>query len=614
LGDNQATVAENCNLLGGDLRPLYADKSIQAADSDSISLYYWNEHSRWLYWDSDVDVVRGPIGEDAFDRIYVTGDGVPKVKGGTTGNEKYTLGIPKPTSTPTVSLTDRPDEPWSITWHYWYEEENGAKKDSGLLSDSDGSVNQTEFGKTYSFTEPTKTDASAEAVFIPVGKAYDENGNYLGAVVPDPSRFEPNSDLVVSGQNVTGLYESGTLTLEYNVVTDDDTFAQGTSYVYCFVSKWGEEGPPSDPSSSIAVSPVQAVKVEDIQTSLTGDYAIEKVRIYRVETAISSGTFKFVADITFGTGEYLDSLLNNQLGDTIPSTNWFPPPTDMAGIVAHPSGFVVGFSGRTVYCSDIELPHAYPIGNQYPVDYDIVGLGVSGNSIVVLTKGITYSITGTLPDSMNKVRVSGRQPCVSKRSIADNGTTVIYASADGLVAVTDYSSRLLTESLYKREQWQRDLVPGSMIGAVHDGIYYGWSGTDKSIAINFDEGRSALTTVSFSVDGVFSDLETDELYYLSDGTIYGFQQDTTRRTATWRGKEVTTGYDECFSVGRVVCDTYPVIYRVYRDGSQVASVTVKSNKAFRIPRLKRGRYWTTEVLVDGDCDSLFLGQSMREVN
>jgi len=172
----------------------------------------------------------------------------------------------------------------------------------------------------------------------------------------------------------------------------------------------------------------------------------------------------------------------------------------------------------------------------------------------------------------------------------------------------------LTEALYKREQWQRDLTPISMLGAVHDGIYYGWSGDGKSIAINFDEGRSALTTLSFDASGVFSDLENDDLYYVADGSIYGFQQDQDqRRTGTWQSKEATTQLDDRFSVARLVCDVYPATLRVYRDGTKVADMTVNTSSGFRLPSIGRGRYWAIAVDVDGDCDNVVLSQSMREV-
>lgn len=613
LGEHQATVAVDCNLLGGDLRAHYADKRIQDAVSGAKSMYYWNEHATWLTWDSDVDVVRGAVANDAFGRIYITGDGVPQVRGGSNGSESYTLGVPQPATPPTIALTARTTEAWTIEWWYFFEETDGSRQDEGELSNS--YVSQSKFGETYVISEPTRVNASDSAAYIPYAKAYDENGTFIGRVIPDQSTYAPDSSLIISGESVTGSYTSTTFTFEYVPIDLSDAFGSGTSYVYTFVSKWGEEGPPSLPSDSLTIPPVQAVEVSGIATSVNGDYAIEKVRVYRVTTDGTTGSIKYVDEFLIGQSTYVDEKLDAQLGELLEADDWFPPPTDMAGIVMHPGGFTVGFSSNTVYCSAVGVPHAYPAASQYPFDYDIVGLGVAGNSIVVLTKGLTYVLIGELPDAMTPQRVDGLYPCVSKRSIASDGEAVLYAAADGLVAVSGYKATLLTESLYKREQWRRDIVPSGMVGEIHDSIYYGWSGTN-SIAINFDEGVSALSTMSVVATGAWRDLETDSLYLLVNDDIVGFQQDeTARKTATWRSREFTTGSPEIMAVARIIASSNPVTFRLYNEsGTMVAERSVANDHAFRLPSVRRGLYWSIELEFACDVDRVNLGQSMMEVS
>lgn len=613
LGENQAQVAIDCNLLGGDLRSAYKDLYVQDATVNGAqSLYYWNKFDTWLTWDSDVDVVRGSVARDLYNRIYVTGDGVPKVMGGSTGSETYDLGVPQPTSKPKIATNPRTDGKWSLTWFYFYEESDGTRQDEGELDDEFVSVSK--FGEEYTFTEPTRVNGSTEAQFIPYAKAYDENDNFLGRVIPSPSVSASSLDLTLNGQLVTADYVDSTakMTLEYQVADTDDAFGAGTAYVYTFVTAWGEEGPPSTPSDSLTVKPSEAAVVSNIQSTVPGTHNIDRVRLYRLAIGDSSGGYKYVTEFSLGVSKYTDTTLDSGLAETLESDNYFPPPADLAGIVMHPKGFVAGFSDRTVYCSETNLPHAFPLGTQYAVDYDIVGLGVAGNSIIVMTTGHTYALTGVLPNQLDTFRVSGLYPCVNKRSIADNGITVLYAAADGLVAVSDHVGRLMTKELYRETQW-RDLGPFSMVAEVYDGIYHAWS-TSGAIAIDFDEGGSALTTLSSEVDGVWRDLETDSLYFLEDDKIYQYWGDTdNRKEATWRSREFTTGRPVHFGVGRVVATEYPVTFRLYKADTKVAEVTVDSDEAFRLPSVGRDNYHAVELAFSGDVDRVNLGQSMREV-
>ncbi len=75
-----AQKAEQCNLWNDKLRPWYAPRlETRLSLADVRSVYRYTEGGYWFYWQTDVDVVRGPIAEDNNQRIYYTGDGAPKV-------------------------------------------------------------------------------------------------------------------------------------------------------------------------------------------------------------------------------------------------------------------------------------------------------------------------------------------------------------------------------------------------------------------------------------------------------------------------------------------------------------------------------------------------------
>lgn len=98
LPDGYAVQSINAKLERGCLTPFRRPVLRETLTTDAKTIYR-NEDGSWLSWNDDVDVVPGPV---ASDRLYITGDGVPKVKVGTT---IYNLAVPFPgTARPTAFL------------------------------------------------------------------------------------------------------------------------------------------------------------------------------------------------------------------------------------------------------------------------------------------------------------------------------------------------------------------------------------------------------------------------------------------------------------------------------------------------------------------------------
>lgn len=117
LPDNAAQVAENVRLESGEIRPLNSLAPIIATvRTNAASIFPIGGPSfTYLSWTTDVDVARSPV-SDSEERIYYTGDGVPKktflalatsgtapFPNATTG--WYHLGVPKPTAVITATAT-----------------------------------------------------------------------------------------------------------------------------------------------------------------------------------------------------------------------------------------------------------------------------------------------------------------------------------------------------------------------------------------------------------------------------------------------------------------------------------------------------------------------------
>lgn len=113
-----AVSAVNLRISSGDLEAwkelLDITASLEPGHVRSIFLY---ENTHWFSWNEVVHAVRSPIAQDAYKRIYFTGEGVPKVTSNliaTGGDPKpvasYVLGIPAPVSEISISsVTADPD-------------------------------------------------------------------------------------------------------------------------------------------------------------------------------------------------------------------------------------------------------------------------------------------------------------------------------------------------------------------------------------------------------------------------------------------------------------------------------------------------------------------------
>lgn len=115
LGESQAQVARNCKLWSQELRAfasLGVGVELSKLTGDIQTIYYFNSGT-WLCWTQDVNVVRGPIANDALEKTYFTGTDAPRVTtnalwdDGTPGTSlppaSYILGIPAPVGPPVAT-------------------------------------------------------------------------------------------------------------------------------------------------------------------------------------------------------------------------------------------------------------------------------------------------------------------------------------------------------------------------------------------------------------------------------------------------------------------------------------------------------------------------------
>lgn len=366
----------------------------------------------------------------------------------------------------------------------------------------------------------------------------------------------------------------------------DPTQAESRAYVYSYVSAWGEEGPPSPPSSVIDVEPSQSVNITNMAVAPTGAYNITVKRIYRTATGTTGTEYLHVADVLIANTSYADSIATVNLGSAIVSTYWDMPPANLHSLKMHPSGFMVGISGKDICFSVPYMGHAWPESYRIAIKSQPVGLGIFGSSVLVLTDGQPEVITGTDPAYMTKELLEVNQACVSKRGIVEIGYAVAYPSPDGLILIGSGMAKNATENLFTRDQWQA-LNPSSILSAFHDGRYYGFSSVDKFI---IDFTGEDVKNIDVAPTAVYSDLNSDTLFLQVGADIVSWDTGAAL-SLTWRSKIfVAPGPTPSPGVAQVRAAAYPVTFTLYADGTLKHTQTVTSQLPFRIA----GGYYATE--------------------
>lgn len=303
------------------------------------------------------------------------------------------------------------------------------------------------------------------------------------------------------------------------------------AYVYTYVSTFGtvkEESGPS-PATNVTVSTTGAtVTVSGFSAAPTSGYNITHRRIYRTLVGATSVNYVFVAEIPIATTSYVDNLTAAQLGESLSTLTFEPPPNDLAGLVSMANGMVAGFRSNEVWFAEPYLPHAWPSSYMITVDSEIVGLGVYDTSLVVLTKNRPYILTGTSPAAMSQVKLPLAQPCISKRSIATDQYGVIYASPNGLVSIGTGTQDVVTLPLYTRDDWQQ-LNPAAMVSAVWNNLYIGFcqQGAKISAIVLARNDVPPLFILDFDANAIFVDRSNSDFYGVSntDNAIYQLDSD-----------------------------------------------------------------------------------------
>ena len=601
LAEGMGQTAQNVILDSGRLTPITNNSKtadLNAVNRTSIYKYDFGGSTYWFEWTARVEVLPGPIPGVTLERLYWTGDTFPRMASSTQllaagsgayPRSYYRLGIPAPTAAPTTAVTGTTVAGTAMTF-------NGSSASIVIVADETITLTTAQYD-TLTTGDPV---------------TYNDGGGTVITGLTDATIYyvikgtSPKVKLATTAANAnagTAINLTGVGAGSSHDLTpmDDKTQTKySTSYVYTFVSTFGEEGPPSAASTVFDKVDGQTVTISAMETSAGSgagrtNTTLTHKNIYRSNTGSNTTEFQFVKQVTLATASTTDALDNSELAELIPSTYWIGPPDEntssypdgqMLGLTALPNGVFAGFTGKRVCFSEPYLPHAWPVAYRITLEEKIVGLKMTGAGLVVTTESTPYLIAGTDPQSMSVVRTESAQACLSKNSMVDMGPYVLYAGADGLVASAGTDVQVVTESIISPAQWRADYYPTVLRGFLWEGRYVGLytSGSNYGgFVFDARAGRNEFTTLTQTsttdASGGFTDPDDHELYLIidtsgSEAEIQKFQGGTTNQTFTWKSAELVPPRPASMAFMKIHAEAYPVVVKLYGNGSLIYHATI----------------------------------------
>jgi hypothetical protein len=393
--------------------------------------------------------------------------------------------------------------------------------------------------------------------------------------------------------------------------TEETDIPETRVYTYTVLNKesgFEFQSAPAPGSADVSVRIGQSVVVGNFDSVPSG-YTLTHRRIYRS----TSGTFLFVAEIPLSATSFTDTVVAEDLGEELPSLTWLPPPATLAGLTNLPNGIMAGFTGRDVYFCEPYRPYAWPVQYMQSLDFPVVGLGRMDTTLAVLTTGTPYFIQGSSPDAMVVVKSDLEQACASKRSIVSTNNSVIYASPDGLVLLSSGGSRILTEQMFTRAQWQATFNPSSIHAYQHDMKYvafYTVGGVTGGFIFDLTTGQMILHTL-YATAG-YNDLQADKLYTAFSNREVKIWLAGSALNYTWKSKKFSMPKVMGFSCAQVEAEAYPVTAKFYSDSTLMHTETVTSRAPFRLPATP-GLDWEIQVEGNTEVFNIAMAQSMQEL-
>lgn len=394
------------------------------------------------------------------------------------------------------------------------------------------------------------------------------------------------------------------------------------SYVYTFVDRYGQESPPSPATGYVTLAYDEVVPTTlGFSSPLPSRVRFNggSLRIYRATFDGSSNEFQYLADISVTSTSWVDTIPVGQEGELLVSGSWYPAPEDLRQLCLVGSAFCAGFIDHHICYSESRLPHAWPLELQYPIKYNAVKLMPTRNGLVITTKGRPYWAEGSDPYSAIPQEIPVNAPCLSAGSVVDMGDYVMYASMEGLVAVTAGAAQVVTETFLSRAD-VISLIDDTCHAFRYNNQYVFRTRDNRWMAFSPEDGLCEFLFPMPAGDlrGVSYNVRDNRAYFtFSHGIVRMVDYTFSMNDAEWRSKWWRTP-PVSFSCIRVLADIYPVTVEVRsrylgQDWETTSAFQVTNEQIARLPP-NVGTLWQVVVRPPsaGSVYSVVVAQSGRE--
>jgi hypothetical protein len=283
LPDASAQIASNVKMYSGDLLPYRIPTVVgNVQRNGEVKTIYPMRNpdnpleNKWLSWLTDVDVATTTSLSDQEQRIYYTGDGVPKVTNydaavddgtGPYPINYYDLGLPLPVTVPVATAASFTGK---TTASY-------ARDAGNIATITTSTAHEFKTGQYVTVSGFTSTE----------GKTFNITNARVTVTGPDTFTYFSSGTAVTTTADSAGSADLAGTTVTRN-------------YVFTWITPWGEESIPSNPSDTLYVKEGQVVTVGNLPTAKpTGNNFIFGFRLYRNITSNSGSDYFRVKTVVF---------------------------------------------------------------------------------------------------------------------------------------------------------------------------------------------------------------------------------------------------------------------------------------------------------------------------
>lgn len=375
----------------------------------------------------------------------------------------------------------------------------------------------------------------------------------LTGIVCDDTDYRPDD----CWQDVVNQPEEG-------VVCNSQIPPQPMSFCYTWITACAEESGPSEYSEPVLVpvgESVVLVAPDDPPDNAVG------IRWYMLMTDKDNAMMVLIGEQTLPALAYNFCPTIFSGNDPLISDTWYPPRC-VEGVANVGYGSALLWSGRDLYPSEVNQPHAYPERYKLTVDDPIVRV-VSfrrengAYDAVVLTTGVPFLVTGDTPDKLTVTRINRTMPCVSAKSAVLVDSAVFYCSNEGIANIQGGDVTLLTTQ-WMDTDWWKQANPKDFILGYYDQRLFAFADNARTRSFMFTLGRrdtayevKDLVFLTARATSLYLDPQTRmhlSGYGLGGWGVWAWEQSNVPMCARWKSRVFTASGNWAPTAAKVLTD------------------------------------------------------------